>query len=74
MASALTLPGQESAPQAPQQDPCGIHWAPAEIQHLLINMEEPATKRCLKTIHCNTSVHEDVATHLQELGYVQHAY
>ncbi|XP_056674369.1 myb/SANT-like DNA-binding domain-containing protein 7 isoform X2 [Monodelphis domestica] len=57
-----------------QQDPAGVHWAPAEIQHLLAIMEEPAIRRRLKTVHRNTSVYEDVARRLQERGYVRHAH
>ncbi|XP_074166763.1 uncharacterized protein LOC141566307 [Sminthopsis crassicaudata] len=83
--AASTLPPRASAPMLPsqepgrpsqsfQQDPAGVHWAPAEIRHLLAIMEEPAVRRRLKTVHRNTSVYEDVARRLQEQGYVRHAH
>ncbi|KAM9234495.1 uncharacterized protein PS065_005025 [Dugong dugon] len=75
MASALTPPGRVPAgSQVPQQDPAGVHWAPAEIRHLLAIMEEPAIKRRLKMVRRNTSVYEDVARRLQEHGYVRHPH
>lgn len=75
-ASAPMPPGQEPGgpSQAFQQDPAGVHWAPAEIRHLLAIMEEPAIRRRLKTVHRNTSVYEDVARRLQQQGYVRHAH
>ncbi|XP_043855842.1 uncharacterized protein LOC122752915 [Dromiciops gliroides] len=83
--AASTLPPMASAPQPPrqepdrpsqssQQDPAGVHWAPAEIRHLLAIIEEPAIQRRLKTVHRNTCVYEDVARRLQEQGYVRHAH
>ncbi|XP_020849607.1 uncharacterized protein LOC110213573 [Phascolarctos cinereus] len=76
MASAPMPPSQEPGgpSQSFQQDPAGVHWAPAEIRHLLAIMEEPAIRRRLKTVHRNTSVYEDVARRLQEQGYVRHAH
>ncbi|XP_068926685.1 myb/SANT-like DNA-binding domain-containing protein 7 [Petaurus breviceps papuanus] len=76
MASAPMPPNQEPGrpSQSFQQDPAGVHWAPAEIRHLLAIMEEPAIRRRLKTVHRNTSVYEDVARRLQEQGYVRHAH
>ncbi|XP_072498545.1 uncharacterized protein [Notamacropus eugenii] len=75
-ASAPMPPGQEPGgpSQSFQQDPAGVHWAPAEIRHLLAIMEEPAIRRRLKTVHRNTSVYEDVARRLQQQGYVRHAH
>ncbi|XP_023400744.1 myb/SANT-like DNA-binding domain-containing protein 7 [Loxodonta africana] len=75
MASALTPPGRVPGGfQAPQQDPAGVHWAPAEIRHLLTIMEEPTIKRRLKMVRRNTSVYEDVARRLHEHGYVRHPH
>lgn len=76
MTSALMLPGQE--PVEPSQAPWRIHQVSTGLQwrseHLLTITEKPAIKRCLKTLHHNTSVYEDVARCLQEQGCVRHAY
>lgn len=63
MASALILPGQK--PVEPSQAPKRIHLESTGLQwrskHLLTITEKPAIKRCLKILHHNTSVYEDVA-------------
>lgn len=68
MASALIIPGQEpvepsQAPQRIHQESTGLQW---RSKHPLTITEKPAIKRCLKTLHHNISVYEDVARCLQE--------
>lgn len=67
-AAALIIPGQEpvepsQAPQRIHQESTGLQW---RSKHPLTITEKPAIKRCLKTLHHNISVYEDVARCLPE--------